>query len=120
MTSLRSRLGSVWSARAAAFAWCDLGGDNAPRDRLTAPPLPEPRRGRDDQAEPAAADIPAAGADVGSGELIAAQLPQVLVIHDASDGSRVGSCSRKPPRSDQCLGRGQDAHYHSMSTCRIL
>ena len=80
---------------------------------------PEPRRGHDDYAEPAAADIPAAGADVGSGELIAAQLPQILVMHDHSNGSQVGSCSREPPRRDQYLGRGEDAHHHSMGTCGV-
>jgi len=60
--------------------------------------------------------IPAVGADVGSGELIAAQLPQVLVRHDASHGSQVGSCSGEPPRGHQDLGRGQDAHHNSMGT----
>jgi hypothetical protein len=49
-------------------------------------------------------------------ELIAAQLPQVLVVHDASDGSQVRSCSREPPRGNQYLGRGQHAHHDSMST----
>jgi hypothetical protein len=29
----------------------------------------------------------------------------------------VGSCSRKPPRSDQYLGRGEDAHHDSMGPC---
>jgi hypothetical protein len=29
----------------------------------------------------------------------------------------VWSCSREPPRGDQCLGRGQDAHDDSMGTC---
>ena len=72
--------------------------------------------GPDDYAEPAAADIPAATADVETGELSAAQLPQVLVMHDASDGSQVRSCSREPPRGDQCLGRSQDAHHDSMGT----
>ena len=67
-----SRPGSVWSVRTAAFAPCDLGGDHAPRDRLTTSQLPEPRRGPDDHAEPAAADIPAGDADVDSGELITA------------------------------------------------
>jgi hypothetical protein len=56
-------------------------------------------------------------ADVDSGELIAAQLPQVLVMHDAGNGGQVGSCSREPPRDDQDLGRGQDAHHDSMGTC---
>ena len=95
----------------------DQAGDHAPWNRLAASQLPQPRRGPDDDAEPAAADIPAADADVGTGELIAAQLPQVLVMHDASDGSQVRSCSREPPRGDQCLGRGQDAHHDSMGTC---
>ena len=115
--SRRSRPGSIWSARAAAFARCDLGGDHAPGDRLAAWQLPEPRRGPDDDAEPAAADIPAIDADVDSGELIAAQLPQVLVMHDPSHGSQVRSCSREPPRGNQYLGRGQDAHHDSMGTC---
>ena len=37
------KAGSIWSARAAAFARCDLGGDHAPWDRLAAWQLPEPR-----------------------------------------------------------------------------
>ena len=49
-----------------------------------------------------------------TGELIAAQLPQVLVMHDARDGSEVGSCSREPSRGDQYLGQGEDAHHDSM------
>ncbi len=99
------------------FARRDQAGDHAPWDRLAAWQRPEPRRGLDDDAEPAAADIPAADADVDSGELIAAQLPQVLVMHEASDGSKVRSYSREPPRGNQYLGRGQDAHHDSMGTC---
>ena len=106
--------GSIWSALAAAFALCDLGGDHSPGDRLAAWQFPEPRRGPDDDAEPAAADIPAIDADVDSGELIAAQLPQVVVMHDPGHGSQVRSCSSEPPRGDQCLGWGQDAHHDSM------
>ena len=111
------KAGSVWSARAAAFAWRDLGGDHPPRDRLAAAQLPQPRRSPDDHAEPAAADIPAIGADLGSGELIAAQLPQVLGMHEASHGSQVRPCSREPPRGNQHLGRSQDAHPDSMGIC---
>jgi len=111
------KAGSIGSARAAAFARRDLSGDHAPWDRLAAPQLPGPRRGPDDHAEPATADIPAAGADIDSGELTAAQLPQVLVMHDARDGRQVGSCSREPPRGNQDFGRGQDAHHTSMGTC---
>ena len=108
---------SIWSAHAAAFARCDLGGDHAPWDRLAAWQLPGPRGGPDDHAEPAAADIPAVKEDVDSGQLIAAQLPQVLVMHDAGDGSQVRSCSGEPPRGNQYLGRGEDAHDDSMGTC---
>ena len=36
-------------------------------------------------------------------ELIMAQLPQILVMHDASDGSQVGSCSGEPPHGNQYL-----------------
>ena len=61
-----SQGGPMWSARAAAFARCDLGGDHAPWDRLAALQLPQPRRGPDDHAGPAAADISTAGADVDS------------------------------------------------------
>jgi hypothetical protein len=108
--------GSIGSARAAAFARCDLGGDHAPGDRLTVPQLPEPRRGPDDDAEPAAADIPAADTNVDSGQLTAAYLPQVLRVHDAGQSSQVRSCSGQPPRDNQDLSRGQDAHHHSMGT----
>ena len=110
------KAGSIWSAPAAAFARCDLGGNHPPGDRLAAWQLPAPRRGPDDDAEPAAADIPAIDADVDSGELIAAQLPQVLVMHDARDGCQVGSCSGEPSRGNQDLGRGKDAHHNSMGT----
>jgi hypothetical protein len=105
------------SARAAAFAGCDLGGDHAPGDRLTAPQLPEPRRGPDDDAEPAAADVPAVDADVDSGELTATDLPEVLRVHDASESSQVRPCSGQPPRGNPDLGRGQGAHHNSMGTC---
>jgi len=36
---------------------------------------------------------------------------------DASYSSQVGPCSREPPRGNQYLSRGQDAHHHSMGTC---
>jgi len=109
--------GSTRSARTAAFARCDLGGDHPPGDRLAAAQLPEPGRSTDDHAEPAAADSPAPGADVDSGELIAAQLPKVLLMHNASHGSQIGSCPHEPPRGNQDLSRGQDAHHTSMGTC---
>jgi hypothetical protein len=111
------KAGSIRSALAAAIARCDLGGDHPPGDRLTAPQLPGPRRSPDDDPEPAAADIPAVDTDVDSGELIAAQLPQILFMHDAGDGSKVGPCSGEPPRGNQYLSRGQDAHHNSMGTC---
>ena len=93
------------------FGRCDLGGDHAPWDRLAAPQFPELGRGGDDDAEPAAADIPAVDADIDTiVELIATQLPQVLGMNDASDGGQVRSRSREPTRGNQDLGRGQDAH----------
>jgi hypothetical protein len=109
--------GSIWSARAAAFARCDLGGDHAPWDRLAAWQLPEPRRGPDDDAEPAAADVPAVDADVEPGKLIA--VPQVLVMNDASDGSQMRSCSRELSRGNQALSRGKNAHHNTMSTAAL-
>ena len=78
---------------------------------------PGPRRGPDDDAEPAAADIPAADVDVDAGEPIAAQLPQILAMHDARDSRQMGSCSRGPPRGNQDLSRGQDDH-HPLTGCR--
>ncbi len=83
---------------------------------MAAPQLPKLRRGPDDHTEPAAADIPAVDTDVHPGELIAAQLPQVLAMHDASDDSQVGPCSGEPPGGNQDLSRGQDAHHNSMGT----
>jgi hypothetical protein len=50
-------------------------------------------------------------------ELGAAQLPQILGVDDAGDGSKVGSRSGEPPCGDQDLSRGQDAHNNSMGTC---
>jgi hypothetical protein len=58
------RSGLIWSAQAATIARCDLGGDHPPGDRLATWQLPEPWRGPDDDAEPAAPDIPAIDADV--------------------------------------------------------
>jgi hypothetical protein len=55
--------------------------------------------------------------DVDAGELITAQPPQVLLMHDPRHGSQVRPCSREPPRRNQYLGRGQDAHHDSMGTC---
>ena len=72
----------------------------------------------DDHAEPVAADIPAVNIDIDPGELIATQLPQNFVMHDASHSSQVGTRSGQPPRCNQDLGRGQDAHHHSMGTGR--
>jgi hypothetical protein len=71
----------------------------------------------DDYAEPAAADVPAFEADIDSGKFITAELPQILMMHDASNGHHVGSCSRESPRRDQYFGRGENAHHDSMSTC---
>jgi hypothetical protein len=114
----RAKAGAfIRSARAAAFARCDLGGDHAPGDRLAATQLPEPRRGPDDHAEPAAAYIPAVHANVNSGELIAAQLPQMLLMHDPSNSNQVGPGSREPPRGNQYLSRGKHAHHDSMGMC---
>jgi hypothetical protein len=56
LVCLPVRAASIGSARAAAFARCDLGGEHPPGDRLAAPQLTEPRRGPDDHAEPAAAN----------------------------------------------------------------
>ena len=66
------KAGSIWSARAVAFAWCDRGGNHTAWGRLATSKLPEPGRGPDDHTEPVAADIPPPGADVDTGELIAA------------------------------------------------
>ncbi len=85
----RSAPGCIWSARAAAVARRDLGRDHPPGDRLAAPQLTQPRHGSDHHAEPAAPDIPAIDTDVDSGELIAAQLPQIFAMHDPSHGSQV-------------------------------
>ena len=101
----------------ATVARCELGSDHLPGDHLAAGQLPGPRRSPDNHAEPAAADIPAISADVDSGELSAAQAPQVLGMHDASNRGQVGPSSRKPPRHNQDLGADQDAHHNSMGTC---
>jgi len=52
-----------------------------------------------------------------SGELSAAQLPQILKMHDASNRNHVGPRSCKPPRGNHDPGPGRDAHHNSMDTC---
>jgi hypothetical protein len=81
------------------------------------PQLPEPRRGHDDDAKPAPADISAVATDVDPSERIAAQLPQILVMNDASDGSEMRSRIRELSRRNQHLRRVEDGHYDSMGTC---
>ena len=105
--------GCIWPARAAVFARCDLGGDHAPEDHLAVCQLPRaavwpmtmPNQRPRISQPPVRASTP---------ELIAAQLRQVLVMHGASDGGQVRSCSGQPQGGDQDLGRGQDAHLDSM------
>ena len=92
------------------------GRDHAPWNRLAAPQRSQPWCAHKDHAEPAAADVPAVAADVDTRELIAAQLPQIVGMHDASDRSQVRSRAREPARGNQCLGRGENAHDDSMGT----
>jgi len=47
-------------------------------------------------------------------ELSAAQLPQILEMHDASNRNHVGPRSRKPPRGNHDPGPGRSAHHNSM------
>ena len=105
------KAGSIGSARAATYARCDLGSDNPPGDRLAAPQLPSRGAVLTTTPNQRPRISPAVGTDIESGELIAAQLPQVLVMHDARDGSQMG-----PSRGNQNLHRGQDAHHNSMGT----
>jgi hypothetical protein len=97
-----------------AFTRYDLGGDHPPRSPNPQRQFPGPPRGPDHNAEPAAADIPAISADVDSGELSAAQLPQILEMHDASNRNHVGPRSRKQPRGNHDPGPGRYAHHNSM------
>ena len=83
---------------------CDLRGDDAPGDGDTAAELAEPRRGADDDTEPAGADVPAAGGHVNAGELVAAQLG------DASGAAMPASAARSddpalPDPGDGLRGR---------------
>jgi hypothetical protein len=89
------------------------------RQGIVSPRRNSPSRGvgPDDDAEPAAADIPAVDTDVEAVELTTAYLPEVLRVHDASQSSQMLPCSRQPPRGNQDLSRGQDAHHNSMGTC---
>jgi len=117
LVSRRSRPGSIWSVRAAAFARCDLAAIT--RHGIVSPRRSSPSRGVAPTATPNQRPriSPAVDTDVESGELIAAQLPLVLLMHDASQSSQAGSCSGEPPRGNQGLSWGQDAHHNSMGTC---
>jgi len=105
LVSRRSRPGSIWSVRAAAFARCDLAAIT--RHGIVSPRRSSPSRGVAPTATPNQRTriSPAVDTDVESGELIAAQLPLVLLMHDASQSSQAGSCSGEPPRGNQDLGR---------------
>ena len=117
LVSRRSRPGSIWSVRAAAFARCDLAAIT--RHGIVSPRRSSPSRGVAPTATPNQRPriSPAVDTDVESGELIEAQLPLVLLMHDASQSSQAGSCSGEPPRGNQGLSWGQDAHHNSMGTC---
>ena len=115
--SRRSRPGSIWSVRAAAFARCDLAAIT--RHGIVSPRRSSPSRGVAPTATPNQRPriSPAVDTDVESGELIEAQLPLVLLMHDASQSSQAGSCSGEPPRGNQGLSWGQNVHHNSMGTC---
>ena len=44
-------------------------------------------------------------------------LAEIETTNALSNETETALCSREPPRSDQYLGRGQDAHHASMSMC---
>ena len=54
-----------------------------------------------------------------TGELITAQLPQMLLVHVAGNGNQVGPGSREPLRGNQYLSLGKHAHHDSMGMCGI-
>jgi len=90
----------------------DQRGDNAPRDGdAAAAELAEPRRSADDDAEPASADVPAAGGHVNTQELVAAQLGKRLRSGYAGQRDDDGPGRGKPPRRDRPLRRGERVHY---------
>ncbi len=90
LVSRRSRPGSIWSVRAAAFARCDLAAIT--RHGIVSPRRSSPRRGVAPTATPNQRPriSPAVNTDVESDELIAAQLPLVLLMHNASQSSQAG------------------------------
>jgi hypothetical protein len=109
--------GSIRSARAAAFARRELGGDYPPWDRLAASQRPEPRRSPYHDAEPAAGDIRAIDADVDStGELIAAQLRAAQALA-SSIRSRVPRCPGHRPRT--CCSSAYDGTTRRTCTSGI-
>ena len=85
----------IWSARAAALAWCDLVGDHPAKGSSGRGQLPGPRRGPDDDAEPAAADIPAIDTDIDSGELDGSLAGTATKADSGGDRSVSVSCERR-------------------------
>ena len=100
-------------SRAVASARSDLDGDRAPRGRLArrrSRAAAWPRRGR----RASGRGCPAIDADVDAGQLIAAQLPQVLVMHDPGHGSQVRSCSTSRRAAIRIsAGSGRSPRQHS-------
>ncbi len=55
-----------------------------------------------------------------TGELVAAQLLQVLVMRDAGDGSRVGSGPGEPLRGNPCISAGVRSLTMPAWACVVL
>ena len=73
--------------------------DDAPWDGLSAGQYSRPWCRHDNHPEPPAADVPAIYAHVDPGELIAAQAPEVVGMHDSSNRADL----RLQPREDVAL-----------------
>jgi hypothetical protein len=88
----------------------DQRSDDAPWNGDAAAELAEPRRGADDDTEPASTDIPAAADHVDVRELVAAQLPERLRSGYADQRGDGGPHRGKPPRRDRLFRRCQRVH----------
>ena len=97
----------------------DLRREGAPWNGDAATELAEPWRGADDDAEPAGADVPAAGGHVNTRELVTAQLPERLRSGYACEADDDRFHRGKPPRRDRPLRGGERVHDPQSRRCDV-
>ncbi len=98
----------------------NVRGDDAPFDGPARAPSTAPRGRADNDTEPQAANVPAAGSHVDAGEFLAAQARELVAIDNRREGEEVG-CGCGELTNGERRGRGAErVHAHlplTISSC---